>query len=133
MSVVTNVVMALAITTTRTVPVPCPDGVEGCCVLHEKIITDTRYEPVKAKEASDDGCSVGVSLDINHVIRSMNFAYFERTPPRFVPVKVYVEKATGYPYSHSKHVVGFLMTDAVEREADILKAEVEKAWKEGGK
>ena len=130
MSVVTNIVLALAITTTQEVQCPCPDGIEGYCVMHTKEVSHTRYEPIKVKEVGDDGCSAGVSLDINHVIRSMNFAYCKRTPPRFVPVKVYVENATGYPYSHSKHTVGFLMTDAVEREADILKAEVEKLWEE---
>ena len=44
MSAVTNVVAALAITTTRLVSVPCPEGIEGCCVLHTKKVSETRFQ-----------------------------------------------------------------------------------------
>ena len=130
MSVVTNVVLALAITTTQEVPCPCPDGIQGCCVLHTKEVSNTRYEPVRVKEVDDDSAHRGVSLEINHVVRSINFAYFGKEPPKFIPVKVYKE---GNVNKHSRRVVGFLMIDAIELEADLFDADARKVWKVGGK
>ncbi len=47
MTAITNIVIALAISTTKWGNVPCPDNIAGCCVLHQAAITETTYEPLK--------------------------------------------------------------------------------------
>lgn len=46
--VVTNLVVALKITTTTLVPASCPDGIEGCLVQHLKEHTEVQYVEPKA-------------------------------------------------------------------------------------
>ena len=89
MTVVTNVVAALAITTTRLVPVPCPDGIEGCCVLHTDFVSDTRYEPVKVSEKDcDNPCtSRGIALSTNALYDAIASVYWNRKLPQLIPIR----------------------------------------------
>ena len=128
MSVVTNIVAAFAITTTRMVPCPCPDGIDGCCVLHMKEVVETRYEPIKVKESDEGGNAKGVSINIERVISAINFAYSYQVPPKLIPMKVHSYSDQGYPFNFGRHVVGFLMLDAVEHEIDALETLTDKEW-----
>lgn len=61
---VTNLVVCLKIVTTMAVPVSCPDGVEGCCVLHmaNKVVS-TEYEEVKLSEDDLPNRGIGYLVD----------------------------------------------------------------------
>lgn len=113
--VVTNVVAALAITTTRIVPVPCPDGIEGCCVLHTEEVSETRYEPVKVSEKDDDNpCrSRGIALSTNVLCDALAFAYWDKRLPTLVPIRA-LKGDGGIHYGG--HPIGFLIGDAVRKE-----------------
>ena len=115
MTVVTNVVAALAITTTRLVPVPCPDGIEGCCVLHTDFVSDTRYEPVKVSEKDcDNPCtSRGIALSTNALYDAIASVYWNRKLPQLIPIRAL--KGDG-GINYGGHPIGFLIGDAVRRE-----------------
>ena len=114
-SVVTNVIAAFAITTTRLAPVPCPDGIEGCCVLHTKSVFETRYEPVKVSLYDDDNpCSYrGIALSTNALCEALAFGYWNRRLPTLIPIRV-LQGDGGVHYEG--HPIGFLIGDAVRRE-----------------
>ena len=113
-SVVTNVIAAFAITTTRIVPVPCPDGIEGCCVLHTESISETRYEPVKVseKDCDDPSTSRGIALSTNALCDALSSAYCNRELPMLIPIRALKGKDIHY----AGHPIGFLISDAVRRE-----------------
>lgn len=113
-SVVTNVVAALAITTTRLVSTPCPDGIEGCCVLHTKMVSETRYEPVKVSEKDCDNPSTsrGIALSTNALCDAFAYGYWNRELPTLIPVRA----LRGDGIHFEGHLIGFLIGDAVRRE-----------------
>lgn len=119
-SVVTNVVAALAITTTRLVPVPCPDGMVGCCVLHTDLVSETRYEPVKVSEKDDDNpCrSRGIALSTNAVCDALASVYRDNKLPQLIPVRAL--KGDG-GINYGGHPIGFLIGDAVRKECGFDK------------
>lgn len=113
MSVVTNVVLALAITTTQEVQCPCPDGIQGCCVLHTKQVSHTRYEPIKVDEHPDGNpcMSRGIALATNAVAEAVIAAYYGKGVPQFIPVRPL--RCDGVAYGG--HPMGFLIGDAVKK------------------
>lgn len=113
-SVVTNVVAALAITTTRLVSTPCPYGIEGCCVLHTKMVSETRYEPVKVSLNDDDNpnTSRGIALSTNALCDALAFGYWNRKLPTLIPIRA----LKGEDIHYAGHPIGFLIGDAVRRE-----------------
>ena len=108
-SVFTNVVAALAITTTRLVSTPCPDGIEGCCVLHTKMASETRYEPVKVNL---NDCSRVIALSTNALCGV--FANGRCELPTLIPILPFKGEGEGVHYDG--HPIGFLIGDAVRRE-----------------
>ena len=111
-SVVTNVVMCFAITTTKMVPVPCPDGYPGCCVLHTKNVSETRYEPVKIQNRS------GLAWDCFKTYRATEEWFGSVTnAPAYIPLSVFDSPYDG-PGRISKHPIGWLDRDALIRQRD---------------
>ena len=111
-SVVTNVVMCFAITTTKTVPVPCPDGYPGCCVLHTKNVSETRYEPVKIQNRS------GLAWDCLKTYRATEEWFGSVTnAPAYIPLSVFDSPYDG-PGRISKHPIGWIVRDELIRQHD---------------
>lgn len=111
-SVVTNVVMCFAITTTKTVPVPCPDGFPGCCVLHTKNVSETRYEPVKIPNRS------GLAWDCDKTYRATEEWFGSVTnAPAYIPLSVFDSPYDG-PVRISKHPIGWIVRDELIRQHD---------------
>jgi hypothetical protein len=113
-SVVTNVIAAFAITTTRLAPVPCPDGIEGCCVLHTESVSETRYEPVKVSEKDCDhpSTSRGIALSTNALCNALSYTYWNRKLPTLIPIRA----LKGDDVHFEGHLIGFLIGDAVKKE-----------------
>ena len=117
MSVVTNIVAAFAITTTRMVPCPCPDGIQGCCVMHTKEVTETRYEPVRVDDHFEGNpCQTrGIALSTNAVAEAVVAAYFGVGIPQLIPVR----PLRGDGVAYGGHPIGFLIGDAVKKECGL--------------
>lgn len=117
MSVVTNIVIALAITTTQEVQCPCPDGIQGCCVLHTKEVSETRYEPIKATDRFEGNpCqSRGIALDTNAVAEAVAYAYFGVRIPQLIPIR----PLRGDGIAYGGHPMGFLFGGAVKKECGL--------------
>lgn len=123
MSVVTNVVLALAITTTQEVPCHCPDGIQGCCVMHTKKVSHTRYEPIKVNEYCDGNpCqSRGIALATNAVAEAVVAAYYGVGVPQFIPIRPLRDDGVVY----GGHLMGFLIGGAVKKACGLS-----NDWKE---
>lgn len=114
-SVVTNVVMCFAITTTRPVPVPCPDGFPGCCVFHTKDVSETRYEPVKISNRS------GLAWDCLKTFAAMEERYGSATnAPAYIPLSVFHYPFDGAAVKISSHPIGWIVRDELIRQHDEL-------------
>lgn len=114
-SVVTNVVMCFAITTTRLVPVSCPDGFPGCCVLHTKYVSETRYEPVKISNRS------GLAWDGLKTFAAMEEWYGSATnAPAYIPLSVYHYPFDGAAKTISSHPIGWIVRDELVRQHEEM-------------
>lgn len=112
MSIVTNMVMCFAITTTRPVPVACPDGIPGCCVAHYAITSETRYEPLKINAESR-----GIAIDNSVLTRAIENNYTEcvTNQPAWIPIRLF-----GTPVDDKEevcHPIGFINRDSFHKES----------------
>lgn len=117
MSVVTNIVAVLAITTTQTVPCPCPDGIEWCCTLHTKEVAKTRYEPIRLDDHDvDNPCYTrGVAISTEALAEALSFAYRHGKLPQLIPIR----PLKGREVYYGGHYIGFLIGDAVMKECGL--------------
>ncbi len=119
-SVVTNMAVCFAITTTRLVPAPCPDNMPGCCVAHYEVKTETRYEPAKVERSR--GC---VAIDSSALSRALDNCFGGVTnAPSAIPLRIkgYRKSAENGMLDDylSNHPVGFIYRDALVHVTDNL-------------
>lgn len=79
--VVTNaLVMCFEIETTQCVPIPCPDGMEGCCVAHYQEVKKKHYVPclhgVQTNEFGGTKSGIGFPLDLMQNIATAIRLYY---------------------------------------------------------
>ena len=117
-TVVTNLITALAITTTYLVPAPCPDNIPGCLVYHQKEQKTTTYEPVKIQPAFGLESSVSGLEDLFRE----KYESLDDLPP-YIPIYITYKYQNSTITALKHHPVGFISTDL------FLKARKEKIKK----
>lgn len=124
LSVTTNIVAALAITTIRMVPCECPDKIPGCCALHTREVKETHYEPIKVDDhyKGDPHTTKGIAFSFDHMCSGLFWAYRNRSDiPELIPVKIYFDNQ----HDISNHTIGFIVKESLLHEID-KKSEVKK-------
>ena len=129
MSITTNIVLCIAITTTtKTIKAPCPDGWSECIVNHSEIRTETEYKPLKLdskligkpKNWTDNrGFSIGVHqyeleqhLDLCKRVYGPEYHNW----PDLIPMSVIDDRGIAKPFNHP---VAFIFTSELLKAFDI--------------
>lgn len=134
MSIVTNLVVCLAITTTQMAPIPCPDKIPGCCVLHYQEMSETRYEPYKLR-SNERTCS-GLSWNADTAVCAVNGWFGSLTnAPKYFPLSIhYIDERYGEGdvrrYTVSSHPIGWIGREEIIKMAEEL--ENKRTATEGG-
>ena len=114
-TVVTNVVMALMITTTTPRAIPCPDNLPTCLVHHFTNETTRTYSSVKVFDYCDK--DKGIAFNSAHVNNSIAQWFGKReNAPSLIPIKVYTYKDGYRHFPSDAHAVGVLFRDILFKE-----------------
>lgn len=121
---ITNIVLALSISTVELTEVPCPDNIPGCCVFHAQYVTNTTLRPYQWRES--ESMERGIAYGIDEMVRALRWSYGSLTNmPPVIPVKLF-QGEISHPHAiDSIHPVGFLFRDTVLHSI-INKSEVKK-------
>ena len=117
LSVTTNIVAALAITTAKLVPCECPDNIPGCCTLHTREVKETRYVPVKVDEhyKNNPNQTRGVAISEEALSNAVFWAYPRKSDiPDLISVRIFFDD----PQNNGNHPIGFIIKDALFREIE---------------
>ena len=128
MSITTNIVLCLAITTTKTVQVPCPDGWSDCIVNHAEIRSETEYKPLRLdsellgkpkNHTGNNAYSIGVHqyelkehLDLCTRVYGNDYNNW----PDLIPMSVIDDYGIAKPFNHP---VAFIFTSEFLKAFDI--------------
>ena len=105
--VVTNLIMALAISTTTHIPTACPDNLPGCLVYHTKPSTSTEYIPAKAPE---DGKGLAYPFLVLKTELINSYGSIDNLPD-LIPIYLYLKNDTSVTYPLHNHPCGFIHKD----------------------
>ena len=107
--VATNLIMALAISTTTQIPTACPDNLPGCLVYHTKPSTSTEYIPAKAPE---DGKGLAYPFHVLKTELVNSYGSLDNLPD-LIPIYfcLYRKNDTSVTYPLHNHPCGFIHKD----------------------
>lgn len=123
-TVVTNVVIALMITTTTPRAIPCPDNLPTCLVHHFTNETTRVFTNVKVFDYNDTDKGVAFnSVVVDNIIHSL-FGK-RKDVPSLIPIKIYNYTSDGNRnFPSGAHAVGVLFRDILFKETErCIKAE----------
>lgn len=116
-TVVTNVVMALMITTTTPRAIPCPDNLPTCLVHHFTNETTRTYSSVKVFDYCDKDKGIALnSTRVNNTIAQW-FGKREKVPS-LIPIKIFTYKDGYTHFPSGAHAVGVIFRDILFRETE---------------
>lgn len=117
-TVVTNVVMALIITTTTPRAIPCPDNLPTCLVHHFTNETTITYSSVKVFDYCDK--DKGIAFNSTQVNNSIVQWFGGReNVPSIIPIKIYTYTRDGHRhFPYGAHAVGVFFRDILFKETE---------------